>query len=129
MFIIIYPSSKVVPVDCSPDACNANFDNKPGDNVSSGLNDKLKSVENGSGSLLEPVFNPLQLGRTHVIVVHDRSNLKYKSTPRIPGDADGPSVPSHITAVQPWCNIFQLTKVKEKEQKREREKKKQLKTT
>lgn len=99
-----YPSSNVVPVDCSPEACKANFVNKPGANVSSGLNDKLKSVENGSGSLLEPVFNPLQLGRTHVNVVHDRSNLKYNKTPRTPG-AEGPSVPSQRTTVLPCCNI------------------------
>lgn len=70
-----YPSSKVVPVLCSPEVCNANLVSSPGAKVSSGLNDRLKSVEKGSASVL-PAFKPLQLGLTQVRVVDDLSSLK-----------------------------------------------------
>ncbi|RZC36749.1 hypothetical protein BDFB_013514 [Asbolus verrucosus] len=66
----------VVEVDCSPEDCNASLVSRPGASVSSGLNDKLKSVEKGSESFVLPAFNPLQLGRTHVSVVEERSSLK-----------------------------------------------------
>lgn len=71
-----YPSSKVVPVLCSPEAWCASFVRRPGAKVSSGLKDKLKSVENGSLSLGVPALRPLQLGRTHVNVDEDLSSLK-----------------------------------------------------
>lgn len=76
-----YPSSTVVPVDNSPAACRASFVKSPGASVSSGLKDKLKSAVKGSEeaplpSPLPPVFNPLQLGLTHVKVVSDLSRRR-----------------------------------------------------
>lgn len=74
--------------------------------MSSGLKDKLKSVENGSVSLAVPALSPLQLGRTHVKVVADRSNRKYSRIPFTPEIGLGPSMPSQRTQVLPWCKIW-----------------------